>query len=295
VARDAGPLRLLANSLSMASIAEATAGDSAAARRFLEEAQALTAELDDLPSALAVLQARALTGLFEGDLDSVRSAATEGARLGREMGDVYTLEVMLLNLGLAAMIAGEVRGSKPLLAEALRIAHQIDDRVAQFYLLDAFGCLAANAGQARLAAQLLGAAETMRAGVGASVFSMLAPLLAQAEASAITALGTSTFEAEFKAGKRLHRDAAAELALGEPTQAAAAAADDADAGLLGRREADVARLVADGLSNKQIGARLFISERTVESHVRNILNKLGSNSRAQIAGWMAGRREPQVM
>ncbi len=49
----------------------------------------------------------------------------------------------------------------------------------------------------------------------------------------------------------------------------------------------MARLVADGLSNKQIGARLFISERTVDSHVRSILNKLGFSSRAQIAGWMA--------
>ena len=56
---------------------------------------------------------------------------------------------------------------------------------------------------------------------------------------------------------------------------------------LGKREADVARLVADGLTNKQIGARLFISERTVDSHVRSILNKLGFNSRAQIAAWMA--------
>ncbi|WP_345430632.1 helix-turn-helix transcriptional regulator [Actinoallomurus vinaceus] len=57
--------------------------------------------------------------------------------------------------------------------------------------------------------------------------------------------------------------------------------------MLGKREADVARLLAEGLTNKEIGARLFISERTVESHVRNILNKLGFNSRAQIAGWMA--------
>jgi DNA-binding NarL/FixJ family response regulator len=58
-------------------------------------------------------------------------------------------------------------------------------------------------------------------------------------------------------------------------------------GPLAKREADVARLVADGLTNKQIGARLFISERTVDSHVRSILNKLGFSSRAQVAVWAA--------
>ncbi|UBU18794.1 helix-turn-helix transcriptional regulator [Nonomuraea gerenzanensis] len=56
---------------------------------------------------------------------------------------------------------------------------------------------------------------------------------------------------------------------------------------LGRRQAEVARLVAEGLSNKQIGERLFISEHTVDSHVRVIMNKLGVDSRAQIAAWMA--------
>ena len=52
-------------------------------------------------------------------------------------------------------------------------------------------------------------------------------------------------------------------------------------------EAEVARLVAAGLSNKEIGARLLVSETTVATHIRAIMNKLGFNSRAQIAGWMA--------
>ncbi len=43
------------------------------------------------------------------------------------------------------------------------------------------------------------------------------------------------------------------------------------------------------LSNKQTAARLFISERTVDTHVGHILNKLGFNSRAQIAGWISAR------
>jgi predicted ATPase/DNA-binding CsgD family transcriptional regulator len=289
--REAGRLRPLAPSLSMASIAANMAGDRASARRLLDEAQAVTAGLDDVPAALALLQARSLDGFFEGDLEAASSASSEGMRLSRELGDLYTLKVWLLNLGTAALVAGELPASKPLFEEALRIARQIDDRVQQAYLLDALGCHAAGSGQARLAAQLLGAADTVRTGAGARVMPFLAPLMEQAKASAIEALGAPRFEAEFKAGSRLSRDAAVRLGLGESGHVAVAASDRAGAGLLAKREAEVARLVADGLSNKEIGARLFISEHTVDSHVRSILNKLGCNSRAQIAAWMASPSE----
>jgi len=126
----------------------------------------------------------------------------------------------------------------------------------------------------------------------------LAAPLARAREAAAAALGPERFAGELEAGRRLHRDTALGLALGrggragDPAVRPAAAGPAgsggaAGAGLLGRREADVARLVADGLTNKQIGARLFISERTVDSHVRSIFNKLGVSSRAQIAAWMA--------
>ena len=49
----------------------------------------------------------------------------------------------------------------------------------------------------------------------------------------------------------------------------------------------MARLIAEGLGNKEIGARLFISERTVTTHVGNILNKLGFDFRVQVASWIA--------
>ena len=58
-------------------------------------------------------------------------------------------------------------------------------------------------------------------------------------------------------------------------------------GPLSRRELEVAELVADGASNAQVAARLFISERTVESHVANIFNKLGVDTRLQVARWFA--------
>jgi DNA-binding NarL/FixJ family response regulator len=278
---------VLAESLSMASVAETFAGDRASARRLLDEAQVTATNLDEYPATIAFLQARALRGLFEGDLNELRSASLEGARLSREAGDLYSLEMMLLNRGTVVLVAGDLDASKPLLADALRIAEQIDDRIAQYYLLGALGYHAARSGQPRLAAQLAGAGETVRNGAGASVIPTLAPLLALAEELTRAALGGSKFEAEFQAGTRMARFAAIRLALGEPAQVAAAAPKTSDVGMLGKREGEVARLVAEGLSNKLIGARLFISERTVDGHIRNILNKLGFNSRAQIAAWIA--------
>ena len=62
-------------------------------------------------------------------------------------------------------------------------------------------------------------------------------------------------------------------------------------GPLSRREMEVAGLVADGATNAQVAARLFISERTVESHVASIFNKLGVDTRLQVARWFASTQE----
>ena len=285
--RDAGQPVQLANSLSMASIAANMAGDRGSALRLLAEADELAAELDDIPTRVAVLQARSLNAVFEGDFETLTLVATEGARLSRQVGDLYALHMMNLNLGGAALLAGDTEESKARYSEALRIAYQIDDRIGQFYLLAALAFHATVEGRAKTAAQLLGASETIRIGAGAVIMPAMSPVITQAEESAIAALGKAKFEVEFAAGKHLTRETAVASALGEPAQATAAPREDARPGVLAKREFDVARLIADGLSNKQIGARLFISERTVDSHVRSILNKLGFSSRAQIAGWMA--------
>jgi DNA-binding NarL/FixJ family response regulator len=88
------------------------------------------------------------------------------------------------------------------------------------------------------------------------------------------------------------------------TEAIAAAISTADAGQpsvlvpmaehppstgLTAREEDVAALIAQGLTNRQIGERLVITEGTVATHVVHIFAKLGFNSRAQVAVWAADR------
>jgi len=69
--------------------------------------------------------------------------------------------------------------------------------------------------------------------------------------------------------------------VAEPVRAGRSASE------LSGREREVARLVADGLSNRQIAARLYLSERTVDNHVHHILDKLGFDSRVQVATWLA--------
>ena len=54
----------------------------------------------------------------------------------------------------------------------------------------------------------------------------------------------------------------------------------------------MARLVTQGLSNREVGKALGISERTVDAHVQHILNKLGFHSRTQVAAWVAVCRGP---
>ena len=286
-ARDASLLSELAQSLSLAATAENSFGDPAAARRLLDEPQAVTLQLDDYPATIEVLQAQAIHAVFVGATEEAKDLSSEGVRLSQEVGDLYLLESFLRHLVSVAILAGDLDTAKAETVAALRLAREIDNRVAQYYGLSALGWHAANSRQPRLAAQLLGAAQMLGIGAGANIIGPFAPFLQQAKEAAISVLGTSKFEAEFNGGKALSRESALRLALGEAAQVDVQRIDDIATGPLAKRELDVARLVAEGLTNKQIAARLFMSEPTVATHIRNIMNKLGYNSRAQIAGWVA--------
>jgi DNA-binding CsgD family transcriptional regulator len=59
---------------------------------------------------------------------------------------------------------------------------------------------------------------------------------------------------------------------------------------LSPRELEVAVLIAQGLTSKEVGARLDIEKGTVDKHLEHIKNKLGINSRPQLAVWLMERR-----
>lgn len=75
------------------------------------------------------------------------------------------------------------------------------------------------------------------------------------------------------------------IAYGLSAEGPAVTGQLADAGPLSRREREVVLLIASGLTNKEIGRRLYIAERTAEGHVERIRNKLGLRSRTEVAAW----------
>jgi DNA-binding CsgD family transcriptional regulator len=143
--------------------------------------------------------------------------------------------------------------------------------------------LAAGRGEPATAARLYGAAEALSEAVGAPQVMPPPTQYPRHIAELRTALDAAAFAAAWAAGRALPLDEAMDEAR---AVTAAAAPDPMAAGRSGspaaltRREREILRLVADGQTDREIAATLFISERTVEWHLKNAFEKLGAATRA---------------
>jgi DNA-binding CsgD family transcriptional regulator len=132
------------------------------------------------------------------------------------------------------------------------------------------------------ALKVVAAARAIKARVGSDFPPFFRERADRVRAGAESAVGADA-AAVWKEGFGLDRDEAIALAFGTP-----ASRPTTVNGLSGR-EQEVARLVAAGLANREIAARLHLSVRTVETHVRHMLTKLGLLNRTQLATWTRGR------
>ncbi len=120
------------------------------------------------------------------------------------------------------------------------------------------------------------------------IHSNLAVFHEECERSTRHKLGDTAFAAAFRKGEGLGFDAAIAYALHEQPPSTSGQAIG-ESTRLTKRERQVAALIADGLTNQAIAARLVISPRTAQGHVEHILAKLGFNSRTQVAAWVVDR------
>lgn len=151
--------------------------------------------------------------------------------------------------------------------------------------------VAAREGRLRESALLHGAAEHAGQAVGIDVrtYAYMTAEVEGVEALLRDGLGAD-LDALRREGGQLEPAQVLSVGAGEARQQPSApAAGGAGPSLLTPRERQIAELVAEGLSNKEIASRLVIATRTAEGHVERVLVKLGFTSRTQIAAWVAQR------
>src|SRR5262249_42878717 len=159
--------------------------------------------------------------------------------------------------------------------------------------LETYAWMVAEGGAYHRAATLLGYADRVRQSSGIARIYVEAAQQEHERSLAIIvpALGQKTYRAVHERGLAMTIDDGMAFVLDQkmPTKPASAPSARTTSSLT-RREQEIATLVSQGLTSKQIRAKLVVSERTVETHIWNILNKLGFNSRTQIASWATAQQ-----
>ncbi|MDR7489804.1 MAG: LuxR C-terminal-related transcriptional regulator [Armatimonadota bacterium] len=173
------------------------------------------------------------------------------------------------------------------------MAAQAKDHVALCYALQVSALLAADGGDYVRAARVLGAAEAHLESLRLSTPEWVVTdqtAVGRAIVTILRALGRDAFGAAWVEGRRMPLPVVIDYATGRltlPAPTPVPSERKSDRPLLSPREWEVARLVTRGLSNREIARTLVISERTVDAHLRHILDKLGFTSRTQVAAWVA--------
>jgi predicted ATPase/DNA-binding NarL/FixJ family response regulator len=197
----------------------------------------------------------------------------------------YPWAVAVASCGLAVVLAdrGDAEGAAACAGRAYQLHCDTDDVRGVAQSLEALAEVALERGAAATAARLLGAGAAHREQAAAHATTAEQARVARAGSAAASLLGRAEAEREHRAGRALGEEAVRELVarLVRPDDG-----DGAPAPGLTARQLEVARLVAAGHTNRQIGRELGISERTAELHVRNTMQRLGVHNRAGVATWV---------
>ncbi|GAA2329679.1 hypothetical protein GCM10010376_57410 [Streptomyces violaceusniger] len=221
-----------------------------------------------------------------GELGSAEQTIRRVLPALRRRAAPHRLHSMLVTSGALVLEKDELTKAEAYFAEALRVlpAHRSDTAAA----VEGLAVTAARAHRFDRCLQLLGAAERIHDGAQRGSMWWRCRVH-EARETALRALPTARAEAWLDSGRSLSEREAISLALGHEAELRHERPDHP----LSSRERDVAELVVEGLTNRQIAARMHVSVRTVETHIRHIRTTLGLRSRAHIAAW-AARWQPKT-
>ncbi len=237
----------------LAFVAEAE-GDDAGAAELHRTLLARWRRSEDHHYAIGALRAAAAYFATRGAEADARACAEALAAIAADTGHTEALAALAAALGEAALLDGDPEAAAEQLGRAVELHGALDLPYERAWVQLRAGAALAAAGEREPALELLRDSYRGARRLGARPLAMRA-------AAEVAALGESL---ELRLGRR-------------------AAAEHDGAGLT-RRELEVVRLVAVGRTNREIAGELFLSTRTVDMHVRNILAKLDCRSRTEASG-----------
>ena len=272
-------------------------GHYGAARQLYERSLAIYRELGDRRGTALTLNGVGEALRSEGDYEAALPYYQESLAIYRELGDRSGIGTALHNQGHAALFSGDSERAAALFLESLQIYREHNTTTGIAECLAGLAGVAVANGQPRRAAWLFGKASALRAETGTEFDPTDQEAIDRHTAKARAALGEATFSAARAEGRILSLDEVLALATAEPAQTSSTAQTGALAtgsfptrtpqseqpphAALTRRELEVLRLVATGLTDAQVAERLFLSPQTIHAHLRSVYSKLAVANRLE--------------
>lgn len=212
--------------------------------------------------------------LGSGDVDGAGVMVAEALPVLRAHARPDIVAVAVHTWGCIALEQGDLTAAGAAFAESVRMSANMPRAVLES--VEGRGVVAVLSGRYELGVRLLAACERMRAVWGVPPEPWWRRKMDVVLARAQEALPRSAFARAVAAGRSMDAPHAVETALDKEIVRPA---------LLSDRQRVVVELVAQGMTNAQVAAKLGISHRTVESHVHNVKTALDLSSRAQLVAW----------
>ena len=262
-------------------------GDYPQAQDHLEKYLTLSQEIGDKEGLIYALSGLGEVAVRLGQVSRASDLLRESLSLSRDQGDKWGEATILGSLGWIALRQRDFDLMRELLRDSLALRMNIGDKGGIAWCLEKLAEVAFREGEYQKAAKIFGSAASLRIPIHSAIDQVDLPDYERSIAGLRSKLDPKIFDACWQAGKGMQLRDVVTFALSEPEGPIVETpiSDKAKFQGLSKRERETAAWIAQGKSNREIAQIMTVREKTIETYVTRILDKLGFSSRVQIATW----------